>query len=68
MTIERQGSFHKESEDAGAGHRPGFCKFDSNCTACDEGVKICEKLEMLKKDLLRRKWMKPEMVNKNSNE
>jgi hypothetical protein len=68
MTIERQDSCYKDSDDSRAGHRPRFCKFDSNCTACEEGVKICEKLEILKRDLLKRKWMKPGMVNEKPNE
>jgi hypothetical protein len=66
METDRRCSFYRSSRTPGMRHRVGHCEFDSTYSICDGDVKNCAKLNVLRRYLMERGWMKAPRERKKS--
>lgn len=58
METERRCSFYGSFKSPGMGHGRGHCKFDCAYSTCDGEIDHCGKLNVIKRYLMERSWMR----------
>lgn len=66
METERRCSFYRSPGSPGMGSRGGYCEFDPTYPTCDGDTKHCGKLNVLKRYLMERSWMRATIEKKKT--
>jgi hypothetical protein len=66
METEKRCSFYRNFKSSGASHRRGHCEFDCTHSTCDGEIEHCGKLNVLKRYLMERSWMKATIERKKT--
>ena len=66
METDRRCSFYGGFKSPGVGDRRGHCEFDCTHSTCDGEIEHCGKLNVLKRYLMERCWMKATIERKKA--
>lgn len=66
METEGRCTFYRNSGSPCVGHGLGHCEFDCTYLLCDGEIKHCGKLNVLKRYLVERSWMKATIERKKT--
>jgi hypothetical protein len=58
METERRCPFYGSLKNLSTGYGRGYCEFDCTHSACEGEIEHCGKLNVLKRYLMERSWMK----------
>ena len=66
METKRRCSFYGPFESPDMGHGHSHCEFDCTVSTCDGAIEHCGKLDVLKRYLMERTWIKATIERKKT--